>query len=334
MGLFQKLGQAVTRSGARVLSWRKHPRIVAVSAVTAAMFGGLGFILDVASVSSLVFGKKDAKAIQSAEPPKTLRVNYMRTFGGLRTNALMLAIHEGGFREGSVNEISGTLSQSGSSIEGGLPKFFGTWEHRDIAPLKNPLWDTLTNLAESFDRFYVPVFPYEDLVQRENCAHHLYLSSEVDFLGMDDCGDFETMELKTGFLFAIFDVPGEADLGKIELTLIEAAGETNRDVWSSYSDDELTAFCADATTNRLEVLGFQDAVISRKVIPFAEADASFLWPLAAYLVDENDPFSGELLSAYHLPACLSVEGGAPTPIRAPLRGAANTVEIPYGWYYQ
>jgi hypothetical protein len=334
MGLWQKLKSAGSAVAVRATAWRRHPRIVAASAGAAAIFGGLGFILDVASVSSLVFGNEQAKSVQAAAPPKTLRVNYMRTFGGLRTNALMLALHEGGFQEGSVDAASGILSQSALYISGELPQFFESWEHKDVAPLKNPLWDTLTDLEDSFNTFYVAAFPYNDITQRENCAHHLYLGSEVDFPGMEACGEFENIEQRVGFLFAIFDVPGDVDLGKIEFTLVEAAAETNRQAWSSYTDEELASFCADATPAGLEALGFNDAVISRKVLPFAKADASYLWPLAAYRVVEDDPYSGTLLSAYHLPACISVEGAIPTPVRAPLRGAANTIEIPFGWYYQ
>lgn len=334
MGLFQKLGQAVTRSGARVLSWRKHPRIVAVSAVTAAVFGGLGFILDVASVSSLVFGKQDAQVQSNEAEPPTLRVQYMRTFGALRTGLLATAIERGGFTWGEAPYSKGWRLKDGSlPFEGDFPEFFESFEYKDIAPLKNALWENLIDSSANYDIFYLALFAIEDDMLRTECAYELYIGGHRN-AEFEECGQFEAITQSAGFLFAIFENVEDRAIDNIEFVYIHAAVDDNPDFWGTYQTEALTAFCADPNQDTLADLGFESATITRKSLPFAKPDAAFLWPVAAYQWSGEDRFRGRLLDAVHISACMSMDGGPMQPVRAPSRENSSVVSMPYGWYYQ
>lgn len=246
----------------------------------------------------------------------------------------MKSLNVGGFVKSPIGENNYHMGEGGYPFSGELPKFAMNWEYNHLQPLKNPLWDTLTNSQASFDAFYVPLIPFDDPADRSECANYLHVWTDYDYPLHEACKALGDVELDAGFLFAIFENQNDVSVEAVEIVFIEAEAGDNPTFWSNYQTETLAPFCDAPTQDGLADLGFENAKIVRKTMPFAKPGAAFIWPVIAYWRDAEDEYSGTPLSGLHLPACITLADGPTTPIRAPLRENAIRVDLPFGWYYQ
>lgn len=278
--------------------------------------------------------KSDQKNWPNAEKlpelSSMINVSYMRTFGALRTTALMTAIGEGGFTD--VDESGGTLRESKNKICCGLPKFYQKWEFRNIRPLANPLWTQISSIGNGYDVFLKAAIPAPTPELAEEC----YVSIMEAPGAKDESFPFEcdsAVEKQVGFLFLILkgiqpNLDRETKIAYIQVQPDQAAFD-----WSNYSLDRANRICGNVDFRKTtSVVG--NHIVSIKSLPPIDRGQSYLWPVAAYKVVGNDKFRGMLIGSAYVPLCVHSTQTKRLTIRPPGREAAITVPLPDGWYWQ